>query len=192
MISRTLFSDGAIKFTAIDPEKDAEILSAWSNSPVFLQHYFDGFFHPYMPGEISKKVKEMLKKANENRAQFYFALREVEGNRLVGLVKLGYVVGANQSAWIAVDLPDAPVFQLYGKPALNLALDYAFLELSLHKLGVQLPACCTDEIALYEAAGFLRESQRRQAVFFEGHYYDELVYGLLRSEWKMRQQEVAG
>ena len=111
---------------------------------------------------------------------------------MVGLVKLGYVVGANQSAWIAVDLPEAPVFQLYGKPALNLALDYAFLELSLHKLGVQLPACSTDEIALYEAAGFLRESQRRQAVFFEGHYYDELVYGLLRSEWKMRQQEVAG
>jgi len=191
MINRTLFTDGVIKFTAIDPEKDAETISTWSNSPAFVQHYFDGFFHPLMPEEISKKMKEMLKKANDNHAHYYFALREVAGNRLVGLAKLGYVVGANQSTWISIDLVDAQAFQDFGRPVLDMVLDYAFLELSLHKVGVQLPAYSKDEIALYEEAGFLRESQRRQAVFFEGRYHDELVYGLLKSEWKMRHQEVA-
>jgi len=58
-------------------------------------------------------------------------------------------------------------------------------------VSVHLPAYRAREMEMYEEAGFLRESQRRQAVFHNGEYYDELVYSLLRPEWKKMLVEVA-
>ena len=71
-----------------------------------------------------------------------------------------------------------------------MTLRYAFMELSLHRLTLFIPSYNEAEIDLYEKAGFLRESQRRQAVFYDGKYYDELVYSLLRPEWKKLNVEV--
>ncbi len=189
MINRTLFINGKIKFTALDPEKDSETLSDWTGSPSFVSHYFDGFFRPYMVSEVKKKMKEMLKKASESNSRYVFAIRESGAGSLVGLVKIGYVSGSNQSTHLYLDLVDE-FFAQHAESALHLALQYIFMELSLHRVSVTIPAYNEDEIALYEMAGFLRESQRRQAVYHDGKYYDELVYGLLRPEW-MKLQEVA-
>jgi len=73
---------------------------------------------------------------------------------------------------------------------IDLALRFAFVDLALHRVCVNIPSFEEMEIALYEEAGFLRETQRRQAVCHEGRFYDDLLYGILRSEWLKLQQEV--
>jgi len=191
MINRTLFQNGVVHLTAMDPEKDAERLSGWTKDPLFVKHYLDGIYRPYMVSEIKKKMKEMLKRAGESQHQFYFAVRENGSEELVGLVKLGYIVGSNQSTWIYIDLIDADAVTRFGRSVLAMTLDYAFMELSLHRVSIHIPAYKLDELTMYEEAGFLRESQRREAVFYNGKYYDELVYSLLRPEWKKLVQEVA-
>lgn len=187
MINRALFLNERIKFTALDPEKDAETLSRWTSSPSFVSHYFDGFFRPYMVSDVKKKMKEMLKKASESNSRYIFAIRESGNGRLVGLVKIGYVSGSNQATNLVLDLEDG-FFAQFAESALHLALQYIFMELSLHRVSATIPSHNEEEIALYEQAGFLRESQRRQAIYHDGKYYDELVYGLLRPEWKKLQE----
>lgn len=191
MINRPLFENGQVRLTALDPEKDAETLSRFTQDPAFVKHYFDGIYRPYMMTEIKKKIKEMLKKAADSRSYYYFAVREKLDGRLVGMVKLGYLVGSNQSTWLYVDMIDEQVFDAHSRAVLRMVLEYAFMELSLHRVSVHLPAYRTCELEMYEEAGFLRESQRRQAVFHNGEYHDELVYSLLRPEWKKLLQEVA-
>jgi RimJ/RimL family protein N-acetyltransferase len=189
MINRTLFMDGNIKLTALDPEKDAEVLSRWTNSPSFVAHHFDGIFRPYMVSEIKKKLKEMLKKASESGNRYYFAVRAMESGRLVGLLKIGYVSSSNQATHLFLDFVDEESFEKYADAVLKMALNYIFMELSLHRVSAYTTTHHEHEIALLEKAGFLRESQRRQAIYYNGRVYDELVYGLLRTEWK-RAQEV--
>jgi RimJ/RimL family protein N-acetyltransferase len=191
MINRTLFMDGNIKLTALDPEKDAEVLSRWTSSPSFVAHYFDGIFRPYMVSEIKKKWKEMLKKASESGSRYYFAVRVKESGNLVGLIKIGWLSASNQATNLSLDLIDDQSYALYAESALKMALQYIFMELSLHRVSVYTSTHAEHEIALYERAGFLRESQRRQAIYHDGSMYDELVYGLTRPEWKQAQEVIA-
>ncbi len=191
MINRPLFENGMVRLTALDPEKDAETISRFTQDPAFVKHYFDGIYRPYTVTEIKKKMKEMLKKAGDRRSHYYFAVREKSDGRLVGMVKLGYLDGSNQYTWMYIDMIDAQVLDAHGRQVLKMVLEYVFLELSLHRVSVHLPAYCTAEMEMYEEAGFLRESQRRQAVFHDGEFHDELVYSLLRPEWKKLVQEVA-
>lgn len=188
MINRTLFINGKIKLTALDPEKDAEVLSRWTTSSSFVSHYFDGFFRPYMVSEIKKKLKEMLKKASESGSRYFFGVRETESGSLVGLLKIGYVSASNQATHLFLDMADEQSFTQYADSVLKMALQYIFMELSLHRVSVYTTTCDDHEIALFESAGFLRESQRRQAVYRDGSFYDELVYGLTRPEWKLAQE----
>lgn len=191
MNNKSLFEEGAIRLTALDPEKDAEVLSGWTQSPSFVKHHFRGIFRPYMVSEVKKKMKETLKKAGERNLEFYFAVREVESGKIVGLVKFGCISGSNQVSWMYIDMVDEAAFSTHAKIVLQMALRYAFMELSLHRVGVDIPAYKEEEITLYEEAGFLRESQRRQAEFYNGKYYDQMVYAMLRSEWKKQQERAS-
>lgn len=189
MNSRSLFTGKYTHWTAIDPEKDAGTISGWTRSSEFVSHYFDGIYKLYPALEVTKRFKECLKKGDESKLDYYFAIREIEGENLVGLLHLGRINSSNQASWFSVDLQEDGAFENYGSEVLAMALRYAFMELSLYRLFTVIPSYNEMEIALFEKMGFLREVQRRQAIFHEGKYLDALVYALLRPDWKKYQME---
>jgi len=189
MDTRSLFEGSLVVWTSLDPEKDAAQLSKWTFDPEFVRHHFDGVYRPYMVSEIKKKFKEDLKKADERRQQYYFGIREKEGERLVGLLRFAWVQAALQYAGLVLDFEDETLAEKYFDETLEMAMRYAFMELNLHRLYVVLPGFDVDAIGRYEQAGFLRETQRRQARFRDGQYYDELIYAILKPEWKDRIKE---
>lgn len=190
MNNRSLFEGKQVVFTAIEIEKDAPIFSSWSLNPEFVRHFLEGVFRPYSSSEIKKKLKEDLKKADETRNEYYFAVREKEGERLVGLLRFGWVQASNQYAALLLDFESDEAAEKYFEETLKMALRYGFMELSLHRLYLEIPAYNETDINRYEGAGFLRESQRREAAFWDGKFYDLLLYALLKPEWKNRMEEV--
>ncbi len=190
MNNQSLFQGKTIHFTAVDPEKDAAQISSWTSSPEFVRRYFDGFFRTYTTVEVKKLMKEKLKKADESRQDYYFAIRENEDEKMIGILHFGWIMLSNQSAGFDLYFSDHNAFEKYSNEALKMALRYAFMELSLHRLCLILPSYDEESILLYERAGFLRETQSRQAVFHNGKFYDQLTYGILRPEWKKLQVEV--
>jgi RimJ/RimL family protein N-acetyltransferase len=190
MNHRSLFEGKAVHLTALDPEKDAASVARWTASPEFINHNFDGIFKLYTVHEVKKLLKEKLKKADEAHDNYYFAVRENVGEKMVGLLRFGWILPSHQTAWLMLHLEEEEAFTAYSEEVLQLAMQYAFMELSLHRLGVGIPANNVEEISLFERAGFLRETQRRQAVFYGGKYYDFLGYAILRPEWKRLHQEV--
>ena len=190
MDNRSLFDGENIVLTAIDPEKDAQSYAKWSLSPEISRHVFDGFFRPRSAAATKKQLKEDLKKAEEKRNQYYFAIREKGKEELIGLMVFPWVQASSQVAHLRILFDDNDNPPRFSKEVLALALRYAFMELSVHRVSAEVCGYCEDDIHLYESAGFLRETQRRQAVFHQGQYHDELVYGLLREEWKRRNTEV--
>lgn len=189
MNSQPLFQGNLIHLTAVDPEKDAALISSWTSSPEFVKRYFDGYFRTYTTVEVKKLIKEKLKKADESRQDYYFAIRENENEKMIGLLHFGWIMLSNQSAGFDIYFSDHFTFVKYSGEVLKMALRYAFMELSLHRLCLTIPSYDEDGILFYERAGFLRETQSRQAVFHNGKFYDLLTYGILRPEWKKLQAE---
>jgi RimJ/RimL family protein N-acetyltransferase len=78
----------------------------------------------------------------------------------------------------------------YGTDGLLLLLDYAFLHLDLRRVWLGTMSLNERVVRQMEKVGFKLEARRRELVVADGRRYDELVYGLLRSEWPGRQQMI--
>lgn len=192
MIGKSLFIGELTEWTALDPEKDAAVLSAWTTNLQFSGQLFENPARPYAVHEIKKKVKEQLKEADEKKNDFIFAIRKKGTKDMVGLLRFGWLQFSQQSARLFLDFESEEALHLFGEEVMSMALRYGFMEMSLHRIWVSLSGHQEKAISLFESAGFLRENQRREASFHNGRFYDSLGYSFLKPEWKSKQQaEVA-
>jgi RimJ/RimL family protein N-acetyltransferase len=71
----------------------------------------------------------------------------------------------------------------YGSEALKLLLQFAFLELNLHRIGLDVISYNEPAIRSYIRSGFSEEGRVREAIYREGKRYDRIYMGLLKQEW---------
>jgi aminoglycoside 6'-N-acetyltransferase len=62
-------------------------------------------------------------------------------------------------------------------------LDHLFVERNLHRVAAECDARNASSARLLERVGFRQEGLRRAATWFKGEWTDDLVFGLLRSDW---------
>lgn len=66
---------------------------------------------------------------------------------------------------------------------MRLALRFAFMELNLHRVTLDVFEYNPRAIRSYEKAGFREEGRRRQLLLRNGRRWDEIEMGILREEW---------
>jgi RimJ/RimL family protein N-acetyltransferase len=74
----------------------------------------------------------------------------------------------------------------YGTDALRVLVEFAFTRRNLRRLHLRVLASNAAAIGSYRKLGFVEEGRRREHCWVRGHYEDEVVMGLLRSEWSPR------
>jgi RimJ/RimL family protein N-acetyltransferase len=72
----------------------------------------------------------------------------------------------------------------YGFAAMSLLMEYAFTVLKLHKVELGVFAFNKRAIGLYRKIGFKIEGVKKDHLFYEGKYYDEIQMGLFAKEFK--------
>jgi len=118
---------------------------------------------------------------------FAFSFRTLADDRLIGFGALHSIAWNNQTGRLAIGIgEERDRGKGYGREMLDLLLRYAFWELNLHRVGLDVSAYNTAAIRLYEAAGFKREGKCREDVFRDGRRYDRILMGILRREWERR------
>ena len=66
---------------------------------------------------------------------------------------------------------------------MNLTLRYAFTELNLRRVSLDVFEFNERAVRSYEKVGFHMEGRQRQAIIREGRRWDMLFMGILREEW---------
>ncbi len=74
----------------------------------------------------------------------------------------------------------------YGTAAMEIILKYAFLERRLNKYYGSVLDGNTASASMLKKLGCTEEGRRRQMVYTEGKYYDEILFGLIKSEYEER------
>lgn len=78
-----------------------------------------------------------------------------------------------------------------GTEAMELALDYAFGHLNLHRIAIAVVGFNEKAIHFYEKLGFVREGVQRDGYFHAHRYHDFVLMGLLEREFRAR-RSIAG
>ena len=179
-IARNLWRGQTIRLTAITKE-DWPALARWYQDAGFLRLWNADPARPQTEAEVGKWLEEETKKQNA----FFFAIRPLESNDLLGQIELDGILWNCGTGWIAIGLGNREDWgKGYGGEAMRLALDYAFSELNLHRVQLAVFAYNERAIALYEKLGFVREGVYREFLHRDGARYDMYLYGLLRREWR--------
>lgn len=77
----------------------------------------------------------------------------------------------------------------YGQDSLQILLKYVFRSLNLHKIWLIIYASNRKALQFYQRGGFIQEGRLREIQFSSGHYWDGILMGVLRKEWRERRSK---
>lgn len=177
--SANLFAGRLVRLVA-PSRNNAAILARWSEDASYLQALDTDYARPLSEQEFAKKLDPDQRDPN----WIEFHLRTVQEDRLIGFVALHTIEWNNATAMLSAGIGE-PDYRGkgYGTEALCLLLNYAFSELNLFRVGLDVIATNDRAVHVYEKLGFQREGVMRSAVHRNGRRYDVLHMGLLREEW---------
>ncbi len=171
-----------VRLTALKTE-DVDEIVPWYGDAGFMRLYDAVPANP----KTAESLKQRLEERHKDPNGYFFAIRPVDGERLLGFAEIDGILWTHGAAGlsIAIGHPEQRG-KGYGREAVELLLRFAFMELNLHR--VQLTAFSYNEraIALYESLGFQREGTFREFLRRDGRRHDMLLYGLLQREWVAR------
>lgn len=110
-----------------------------------------------------------------------------EDEQPLGFVHFSGVSAGGVADWGFYAVPMAP--KGTGRKLGGTAIAHAFDRLALHKICAQVLEFNEASIRLHLALGFVQEGRLRQHARIDGNYYDLLCFGLLRQEWKLKENK---
>jgi [ribosomal protein S5]-alanine N-acetyltransferase len=103
---------------------------------------------------------------------------------LVGGIGLEVRDWDNGHAWTGYWLAPAYWHQGYGSEAASAVCRLAFRELRLHRIDASVFEFNPRSMRLLRGLGFRREGRKRQVLFRDGRWHDEVDFGLLAKEFR--------
>ncbi|KAF2490588.1 acyl-CoA N-acyltransferase [Lophium mytilinum] len=93
-------------------------------------------------------------------------------------------VAHHRNSMISVDIVAAYQGKGYGSEAIRWALKWGFQTAGLHSIGIEAFGFNEGAVRLYARLGFKEEGRRRECLWYEGEWWDEVQFGMLDREWR--------
>lgn len=115
----------------------------------------------------------------------YFTIYELPDYRPIGGIDLHGIDRINRTAELGVMIGEKDARgRGLGTAAVRLMCDYGFNALNLHSIWLLTYGWNVAGQKAYVKAGFKEIGRRREARFFDGRYWDDIYYDILRSEFE--------
>lgn len=176
-----LFTGNLVRLTA-PRAGDAEQFAVWSNDSEY-RRFQDS--RPVMPESEEQTTARI--DSPDRRGRFEFRLRTVADDRLVGFAALLDIEWSHRQAMLAVGIADREFWgRGYGSDAVSLVLRYAFDELNLERLSLNVWSLNPRAVRAYEKAGFVRYAVLRGDTAKDGTRSDSILMAISNDQWRTR------
>ncbi len=157
---------------------DAPAFVTWLNDPDLRRNLLAS-----RPMTLRAEEEFIDALATGDRITLGLALRD--GDRLIGGTGLHDIEPRCRRATFGILIgPPEERGKGHGTEATRLMVGYAFDTLNLNKVCLQVYEYNPGGVRAYEKVGFRREGVLRQDTYRDGRYWDTIVMGILREEWR--------
>lgn len=182
MTHQDLFHGELIRLAA-PAEGDAEVFARWTEDAEYLRALDTDYARPMSVAEMGKRLEQFI----QDPGTVEFRIRTLQDDRLIGFVALHTIEWNNRTANLAIGIGDPDYRgQGYGTDALRAVLRYAFHEMNMERVGLNVNENNARAIRAYEKVGFRREGAMRRALLRDGKWQDRIIMGILLEEWEGR------
>ncbi|OGO50978.1 MAG: GNAT family N-acetyltransferase [Chloroflexi bacterium RBG_16_68_14] len=155
---------------------------AYQRDPRYLRFYS---WTERTDAEARAFVRKFLdQQADRPRRSFQLAITQADSGRLIGNCGIRRKPENDWEADIGYELAPECWGRGYATEAARAMVDFGFRELELHRISSW---CIADNVAsarVLERLGLRQEGRLRENEYFKDRWWDTLLYGLLRSQWK--------
>ncbi len=131
-------------------------------------------------------IRQYLENAHQDiyeAKQLRLAICINGSNTAIGLIDLFDFDPKNQRAGIGIVIQNqADRSKGFGKEALSLLIDYAFIHLQLHQLFANIGSENTASSSLFSTFGFQKIGVKKDWMLFNNQFHDEDLYQLINSK----------
>lgn len=185
---KNLFQGELVRLTAANAERDAQTMASWSRDSEYGR-LLDS--DPALPKSVKSTQENIARWMETDRPDgIGFVIRTLADDRLIGFVGLNGIRWKDGDAFIGIGIGEREYWgNGYGTDAMRVILRYAFTELNLHRVSLNVFEYNPRAIRSYEKAGFTIEGRERQVLCRDGRRYDVIGMGILREEWEKRTKD---
>lgn len=122
---------------------------------------------------------------DHGRTRWFFVICLLESGQAIGTIGLFELDYVNGSAGFGIIIGERQRWgHGYGTDALNALLDFAFGELRLERIWLDVYDFNARARRSYEKCGFTLEGTKRHAAYQGGRYLDVQLMSILRADWE--------
>lgn len=179
-----IYAGDLVRLEAVDPEIFAVEDSLWAHDSEYWRLCASD------PSRLftSKQTREWIDKSLPT--SYFFSIYALTENKLIGGVDLNGINWSARTSWIGIGIGDRNYWgRGYGREAMRLAIQFAFDELNLRRINLNVFEYNKRAFLAYQKLGFVEEGRYRSWLHRGGRRWDLIFMGLLRSDWNMNTLE---
>ena len=173
------------KLVQLRPVQRADIsyFLQWFNDPEVIQYL--GLYLPMTEMAEQKYIEDLGTTRSTTDARFVIESINGANVKPIGSVGLHCINSKDHNATFGIAIGDKNYWSKgYGTEAAVLIIRYGFEQLNLHRISSGAFSFNERSIKMHLKVGFKEEGRRRDVFFKNGAYCDEVMFGLLREDWK--------
>lgn len=179
-----LFSSEKLRLVALNPETDAKLMNKWRRDTEYARLLDSDPVRLYNTAQNKEWIEKMQK--TEAFEGIEFMIHTLEDDKPIGFIGLDGINWHHGVSWTGIGIGEREYWSKgFGAEAMRMVARYAFEELGLHRLSLNVFSYNTRAIRSYEKVGFKVEGKVREAVHRDGQRWDVVFMGLLREDFSM-------
>jgi RimJ/RimL family protein N-acetyltransferase len=165
-------------------DSDAPALFAFRSDPEVCR------YQSFSPGTLSDAEDFIAGMANvvfdTPGTWFQFGIRRLDTGEMIG--DIGAHFTADDPRQVEIGFTVAPAHQGcgFGTETVTGLLDHLFGSMKKHRVFGSVDPRNAASIALLKRVGMRQEAHFRESIWFKGGWADDMIFGLLQSEWTGR------
>ncbi|SRX76004.1 GNAT family N-acetyltransferase [Aequorivita antarctica] len=143
-------------------------------------------YQGFVPKEL-KEVDNFIAKnpleINQPESWFQLVIIEKSSNEIIGDIGIHFIADDGFQCELGCTLSKKHQGKGYATMAMKITIDYLFNSLDKHRIKGSVDPRNIDSIRLLERLNFRKEAHFKESLLIDGKWVDDIVYGLLKSEW---------
>ena len=177
-----------VRLSAVNADEFGRAFSHWLRDTEFKRLIDSGVSHVSSSTSVQKWIEKELEE--EEASRYWFSIRKLDDDKLLGDIDLFVVNWSGRDAFVGLGIGEREFWgKGYGTDVMKVILRYAFTEINLNRVTLNVFEYNPRAIRSYEKAGFRHEGTMRKMLDREGKRWDMLYMGILREEWMKENME---
>ena len=171
-----------VRLSALDADELSKAFTRWSRDSEFKRLLDSNAVRMNSEKVAQKWLEKEIDEQSVN--QHWFSIRALADDKLLGDIDLFVANWTGRDAFVGLGIGEREFWgKGYGTDVMRVILRYAFTEVNLNRVTLNVFEYNPRAIRSYEKAGFRHEGRMRQFLNKEGRRWDMLFMGILREDW---------